>query len=439
MRVRGNTIFPPTILNRLHILLAILRQIHLVLAIGFFGGELYGLQPDIFVVDQLSACVPLLRWLYPKRQRTLFYCHFPDQLLADRKDGGLKGLIKTIYRIPFDWFEGWSMGASDKIVVNSNFTKLVAGRIFPSLSSQLGVIYPCVGDINEQADLKAAQEEALWHGKFKILLSINRFERKKDIGLAIRAYKALPPQERKGSRLVVAGGYDNRVTENVQYHQELEQLAETEDLVAATAKTVQTALGIPDNVEVLFLLSIPGTFKTTLLDNASLLIYTPTNEHFGIVPVEAMQHGVPVLAANTGGPLETIVEGETGWLCSVEKVSHWTQVICDVLQDRVSLKTIRQAGPKRVRENFTRPIMARKFYSEINSMVQEKRSDFIEGNQVLMALGVAAAFMAALIAAVMNHHFCPSGDTRMSEFARARRRQANTGKREEFFPLHRDA
>ena len=349
------------------------------------------------------------------------------------------GLVKTLYRMPFDWFEGWSMGASDKIVVNSNFTKSVASGIFPSLSSHFGVVYPCVGDIDEQADLKAAQEEALWKGKFKILLSINRFERKKDVGLAIRAYKALSPQERNGSRLVIAGGYDNRVAENVQYHQELEHLADSEGLVAATAKTVPTALGMPDNVEVLFLLSIPDSFKTALLDNASLLIYTPTNEHFGIVPVEAMQHGVPVLAADTGGPLETIVEDETGWLRSVEKIADWTQVIRDVLQDQVSLKQVSQAGPKRVRENFTRQIMAKKFNSEIASMVQEKRSYFIEGSQILMALGVAAAFVAALIAAVMNRYFGPNGDSRMSAFARARRKHPNFRKQEQHFPLHRDA
>ena len=438
MRVRGNTVFPPTILNRLHILLAILRQIHLVLAIGFFSDELYGLQPDVFIVDQLSACVPLLRWLYPKRQRTLFYCHFPDQLLADRKMQGIQGLIKTAYRLPFDWFEGWSMSASDKVVVNSNFTKSVASKIFSSLSSQLGVIYPCVGDFGEQANLKAAQEDALWGGKFKILLSINRFERKKDVGLAIRAYKALTSEERKGSRLVVAGGYDHRVSENVQYHQELEQLAEEAGLVAATAKTVPTALGIPDKVQVLFLLSVPGSFKTTLLDNANLLIYTPANEHFGIVPVEAMQHGVPVLAANSGGPLETIVEGQTGWLCSAEKVQDWTQVMRDALQDRVSLKSMKQAGPKRVRENFTRPIMAKKFHEEILSMLQSKRSSFAEGQQVLMALGVVAAFVAALIAAVMRHHFGPGGDSKMSEFARAKRRPPRFQQQEPMIPLHRD-
>ncbi|RMD43046.1 hypothetical protein DV735_g2098, partial [Chaetothyriales sp. CBS 134920] len=424
VRVRGNTIFPPTAFNRLHILLAILRQVHLVLAIGFFSDELFGLRPDVFIVDQLPACVPLLRWLYPKRQRTLFYCHFPDQLLADRKDGGALGVVKSLYRIPFDWFEGWSMGASDKIVVNSNFTKSVANTVFPSLSGQFDVVYPCVGglDVRSPRVKEGAQQETLWGGKFRILLSINRFERKKDVGLAIKAFNGLSDQERSRSRLVLAGGYDTRVAENVEYHHELEVLAEQLGLVTATAKTITSALAVPDNVQVLFLLSVPGSFKDALLDSASLLLYTPTNEHFGIVPVEAMQHGVPVLAANTGGPLETIVEGETGWLRSVDKVEEWTEVISQVLQDKPATKSAQQAGPQRVKENFTRPIMAKKLDTEIASMLQSQRRRFIEASDLLMLLALVAVLLATLITVTMNYHFSsPNGISRLSEFAQARR------------------
>jgi alpha-1,3/alpha-1,6-mannosyltransferase len=44
------------------------------------------------------------------------------------------------------------------------------------------------------------------------------------------------------------------------------------------------------------------------------LLYTPANEHFGIVPIEAMHLGCVVIACNSGGPLESIEDGETGFL-----------------------------------------------------------------------------------------------------------------------------
>lgn len=45
------------------------------------------------------------------------------------------------------------------------------------------------------------------------------------------------------------------------------------------------------------------------------MLYTPTEEHFGIVPIESMGRGVPVVAINNGGPRETVLDEVTGFLC----------------------------------------------------------------------------------------------------------------------------
>ena len=95
------------------------------------------------------------------------------------------------------------MSGSDRIVVNSNFTRSVVSKLFKGLEN-LGVVYPCVDtDAEEHVD-SDEQPSQLW-GEKKILLSINRFERKKDVGLAIRAYQGLKVSDRSNSRLVIAG------------------------------------------------------------------------------------------------------------------------------------------------------------------------------------------------------------------------------------------
>lgn len=409
-------------MKRFHILLATLRQLHLILAVSGFTKELRALQPDAFIVDQLSACVPLLRWMWPEKQRILFYCHFPDQLLAQRNEGGLLGLVKRAYRLPFDWFEGWSMSAGDRIVVNSAFTRSVVNSLFKGLGD-LRVVYPCVDTEAAEEGKEDGQETPLWGG-MKILLSINRFERKKDVGLAIRAYHGLMPQERKNSRLVLAGeiysftsstelaadwstdigGYDQRVSENVDYHKELEHLADSMGLSHATAKAMPTALAIPSDIDILFLLSVPGAFKSTLLRNAKLLVYTPTNEHFGIVPVEAMHQGVPVLAANTGGPLETVVEGQTGWLRDVKKVEEWTNIMRRVLVELspADIERLGRNGKERVKAEFSRTTMARRFEHVLAEMTRSKRKLFVEWRDILLAVAICGAFGFVLAAAMMK-------------------------------------
>lgn len=99
--------------------------------------------------------------------------------------------------------EQWSMSFADAISVNSKFTRGVVGRTWPALvrGQELKVVYPCI-------DTRPSKEEGddglVWKDG-DIILSLNRFERKKNVALAIKAYAGLPKENRKGVKLVVAG------------------------------------------------------------------------------------------------------------------------------------------------------------------------------------------------------------------------------------------
>jgi alpha-1,3/alpha-1,6-mannosyltransferase len=368
VRVRGDRIFPQSIAGRFMILCAILRQVALVISTSLFSSELQRLAPDVIFVDQLSMCVPLFRLIYP-RAKVLFYGHYPDRLLVKQDEGWTKQ-IKRAYRVPFDAVEEWSTGCADSIVVNSKYTRSVYMKTFPWFRIRsLRVIYPCVDTV----DSKWANEpKSPWPDR-KLLLSINRFEGKKDLSLAIEAYAGLSQEERSKARLVIAGGYDAMIHENVRTHKSLQELADSLQLSHATFKPQDTTLTdmSTDDVDVLFLLSVPQELKGRLLRSASILIYTPTNEHFGIVPLEAMLAGVPVLATNTGGPLETIYDGRTGWLRSPNKPELWTEVMRKPLipSSADGLKKMGQSGRDRVLAEFSQTKMTQLFDHEINRVV----------------------------------------------------------------------
>ncbi|KAL3295888.1 glycosyltransferase family 4 protein [Colletotrichum asianum] len=395
VRVHGDWL-PQSILGRLTILCAIARQITLLLHI-YFSRELQSLDPDFFFVDQLSAGLPLLQYLVPKAP-ILFYCHFPDMYLAL----GRERWWKRLYRVPFDWVEQWSMGFADEIAVNSGFTKGVATRAWPALAKKKNfkVVYPCV-DIDPKKSETVSTEEPVWTDR-NIILSINRFERKKDIALAVKAFAALPKDKRKGTRLVVAGGYDLRSAENFYYHKELETLAKDLGLESFTAKNIITALSAPADIPVLFLLSIPSSLKDSLLKSAKLLVYTPSNEHFGIVPLEAMLAGVPVLAANTGGPTETVMDGTTGWLREPDQVEEWTKVM-DTVLNKMSKKELDKMGVdgvQRVRVGFGQEKMAERIDKILDDLADRQRvPPWI--NAVLNFLGIGIFFAFGLATSSM--------------------------------------
>lgn len=199
------------------------------------------------------------------------------------------------------------------------------------------------------------------------------------------------------------GGYDPRVPENVSYHQYLLEISSTLDLHSATAKNIVSALSIPSSISVLFLLSVPAQLKSMLLQAARLLIYTPSNEHFGIVPLEAMLAGVPVLAANSGGPLETVVEGETGWLRDVQDVAAWTQVMREVVSVKrdEELALMGERGKDRVRSEFSASRMAARLDAEISTLLHGgERQQTVEVPDILLQTGAAGVLVVAVLVVV---------------------------------------
>lgn len=329
------------------------RMIYLALVVVI----LYWRRVDVVVLDGISAPIPLLRLFGFK---VLFYCHFPDLLLCTDR----RSWLKQLYRGCIDRLEEWSTGLSTAILVNSRFTLEVFEQTFPSVyrSKPPSVLYPTIEELQE-ADLPThpLSHTPYCRGYDAVFLSLNRFERKKNIGLAIASLKHFSSLRRRGRHiavssvsddddddpspaavrvlLVIAGGYDHNLRENIEYLEELFAVCRENDLSydyvdkyicyssSRDDDDEDEAVEINDgeaaraDVHVVFRTSIPSIERSALLMQALGLLYTPDREHFGIVPIEAMSLGVPVIAVNSGGPKETVLHEETGFLCDNDQ-SH---------------------------------------------------------------------------------------------------------------------
>ncbi|KAI8979966.1 alpha-1,3/1,6-mannosyltransferase ALG2 [Pilobolus umbonatus] len=347
VRVIGDWL-PRQILGKFYILCAILRQYVLIAWLIFKKKGCY----DVLIVDQLSAGIPLLKWFYPAQ--VMFYCHFPDKLLSQRTSK-----LKELYRVPIDLLEEWTTGMADTIAVNSNFTSSVFKSSFPALTKTPKVLYPPINfsAYDRLIDLTDPTVATL-ESPLKTLISINRFERKKNVELALHSFALLKKESLVSQevfneyRLIIAGGYDTRVSENVEYLKELNSIAINDYGLETFTIQPSTHHKPPVTAKVIFLCSFNDAQRTYLLAHSELMLYTPSNEHFGITPVEGMYARLPVIAVNSGGPLETVVDGKTGLLLPPDP-RIWANGIRDLITSKYNTSEMGKYGREMVKAKFS--------------------------------------------------------------------------------------
>lgn len=76
-------------------------------------------------------------------------------------------------------------------------------------------------------------------------------------------------------------------------------------------------------------------------------------EGFGVVFLEAMSHGKPVVAANHGGAPEVVVEGSTGFLVEYGDLGALTSRLVGLLGDEGLRRRMGDAGRRRVEQHYT--------------------------------------------------------------------------------------
>ena len=175
---------PRSIFGKMTALWATIRMIWAAFYISL------NLNPEVIICDQVSNAIPVLKWT--NKAKIIFYCHYPDQLLTQRKS-----FLKKLYRKPMDYIEEITTGMADLVLVNSQFTGKVFENTFKTLSTtKPAVLYPSL-NTKMFDDLGQNLEEN--RSENFTFLSINRYERKKNIGLAIEAFDLVLKWHGKGN------------------------------------------------------------------------------------------------------------------------------------------------------------------------------------------------------------------------------------------------
>jgi len=226
-------------------------------------------------------------WIYKRKGRDIriaWYCHEPSAFIHSKPwiNAIPNRFMKTGAKFLNPFLKNIDTALerkNDLVICNSNFTKNAYENVYKRKAD--GVIYPPVIIKDILCELS----------KEKIILTVSRLSKFKNIDFLLHAFSAIKDIF-PDYRLVIAGeGEEKENLENI-------------------------ALNLGLQSSVIFKGKVSDEVLSDLYKKSRVTILCSKDEPFGLIPVESMMHYTPVIAHNSGGPRETIIHNETGFLYS---------------------------------------------------------------------------------------------------------------------------
>ena len=204
-------------------------------------------------------------------QLHITYCHSPMRYIWDQADQYLKGTKGLIVKLFINYLRKWDLRSASNVdffIANSHH---IAEKIKRIYKRDAEVIYPPV-DVDKFG---------MGEHKEDYYLTASRLVPYKKNDLIVEAFNAMPDK-----KLVVIG----------------------------TGPELQRIKSIAkENIQVMGYQS--SEVLKDYMQKANAFVFA-AEEDFGIIVVEAMSCGTPVIAWDYGGTAETVIDGETGILFS---------------------------------------------------------------------------------------------------------------------------
>lgn len=293
--------------------------------------------------SQIQNSPALLQYL--TRIPTIFYCQEPLRILYeqmparpyDRHESSLRTLANKIDLFHNLFFTALkrndqrNIRSANHIMVNSNFIRSMVAQIYD------------VQPVTNYGGVNLDFFQPLGLQKEDYLFAVGSMTPLKGFDFIVRALATIPEKQRLP--LVIASNFANPPERFF-----LQQLAEELHV------TVKLETGISDE-------ELRNHYNRT-----KLTVCASIREPFGLVPIEAMACGSPVLAVAEGGFLESIDDQVTGVL-ALRDESTYGAAISNLIRNEDKLKYLGNNGLKSVHENWSWQHSAERFANLLEDYV----------------------------------------------------------------------
>ena len=247
---------------------------------------------------------------------------------------------------PLPWWRRWGLHLATLVTAPSSFT---AARLENIQGLNPKKIYTLPWGLDPGFPLMAQKEQvqAPQRPPGKIILTVSRLaaaDGYKGIDTTLRALPLVKETLSDFSFIILGDGDDRH---------RLEQMSKD--------------LGVEDRV--MFKGSVSDLELHGYFHHCDVFVMPSGGEGFGLVYIEAMAFGKPVVGAKYGGTLDVIVEGDTGFMVQYGDVSGIAQCLVRLLTNEDLRSQMGEAGRKRVHELYTFPKFQKELLAVLNGEV----------------------------------------------------------------------
>ncbi|MBD2088446.1 glycosyltransferase [Microcoleus sp. FACHB-1515] len=246
-------------------------------------------------------------------------------------------------------------------------------------------IIPCGTDTSNfgKIDRAAARQELGFSADDKIVLYVGRFDPRKGIETLVRAVGHEKLRDVPNLKLIIAGGSTP---------------GQSDGLERDRIEGIVNQLGLAEKT--IFAGRLDHTQLPAYYAAADVSVVPSHYEPFGLVTIEAMASGTPVVASDVGGLQYTVVSGETGFLMPPQDEVAFAGAIAQIVSSSQLRDQMGAAARDRVQREFSWDGVSEQLSDLYLMLIEELCNEFFSAPRPARRAKVKAAEAVAASAAV---------------------------------------